>query len=108
MVRDTNRVRCWLRPVSCVIDHFEPFARGDLHRRMEFTLFDFLAFIGASYHSLVSLLLAYSLSQHLAERQAHAMQASVCALVMLSACGKYDVGRGEEAVPLRLHCGMGR
>ncbi|CAM9676786.1 unnamed protein product, partial [Ascophyllum nodosum] len=35
------------------------------------------------------------------------MQASVCALVMLSECGKYDVGRGEEAVPLRLHCGMG-
>lgn len=40
--------------------------------------------------------------------QANAMQASACALAMLSECGKYDVGKGEEAVALRLHCGMGR
>lgn len=36
------------------------------------------------------------------------MQASQCALAMLSECGEYDVGKGEEAVALRLHCGMGR
>ncbi|CAN0418259.1 unnamed protein product [Ascophyllum nodosum] len=41
------------------------------------------------------------------QARANAMQASMCALVMLSECGKYDVGRGEEAVSLRLHCGMG-
>lgn len=40
--------------------------------------------------------------------QANAMQASECAMAMLSECGKYDVGKGEEAVSLRLHCGMGR
>lgn len=36
------------------------------------------------------------------------MQAAECAMAMLSECGKYDVGRGEEAVSLRLHCGIGR
>lgn len=45
---------------------------------------------------------------HLQNQQANAMQASACALSMLSECGKYDVGKGEEAVALRLHCGMGR
>lgn len=36
------------------------------------------------------------------------MQGSACALAMLSECGEYDVGKGEKAVALRLHCGMGR
>lgn len=40
--------------------------------------------------------------------QANAMQGAACALAMLSECGEYDVGKGEEAVALRLHCGMGR
>ena len=44
----------------------------------------------------------------MAPRQANAMQGAACALAMLSECGEYDVGKGEEAVALRLHCGMGR
>lgn len=36
------------------------------------------------------------------------MQGAACALAMLNECGEYDVGKGEEAVALRLHCGMGR
>eukprot|EP00903_Cladosiphon_okamuranus_P010662 g10080.t1 len=49
-------------------------------------------------------------SEHTAPRgvlQANAMQGAACALAMLSECGEYDVGKGEEAVALRLHCGMG-
>ncbi|KAG5182449.1 nucleotide cyclase, partial [Tribonema minus] len=40
-------------------------------------------------------------------QQANAMQAAECALVMLRECGEYDVGKGQEAVSLRLHCGIG-
>ncbi|CAM9364214.1 unnamed protein product, partial [Chrysoparadoxa australica] len=39
--------------------------------------------------------------------QANAIMAAKCSLVMLQECGKYDVGKGSEAVSLRLHCGIG-
>ncbi|CAM9169930.1 unnamed protein product, partial [Scytosiphon promiscuus] len=41
------------------------------------------------------------------QASANAMQGAACALAMLNECGEYDVGKGEEAVALRLHCGMG-
>ncbi len=38
---------------------------------------------------------------------ANAVQAAKCALVMLQDCGKYNDGRGNRSVSLRLHCGIG-
>ncbi|CAM9651384.1 unnamed protein product, partial [Heterosigma akashiwo] len=40
-------------------------------------------------------------------KQANAYLAGLCALAMLTECGEYDVGKGKQAVSLRLHCGMG-
>lgn len=40
-------------------------------------------------------------------RAAAVLMASVCALQLLSDCGKYDRGEGQHAVSLRLHCGIG-
>ncbi len=38
---------------------------------------------------------------------ANAVQATKCALAMLRDCGKYNDGRGNSSVSLRLHCGIG-
>ena len=40
-------------------------------------------------------------------RAATVLMASLCALKLVSECGKYDSGEGQNAVSLRLHCGVG-
>ena len=64
---------------------------------------DVIKFLGDA----VLIMWPVELSSHQDVKAATALMASLCALQLLKDCAEYDRGEGQNAVSLKLHCGIG-